>query len=77
MALPERTCISCRKKAAQSEFFRVRRDARNETGRSAYVCPTISCIEAISVQKLGRALKDKVLPETAELLKQNLICKLR
>lgn len=67
-----RRCVSCRKLAPRNEFWRVVRSHpsniiiidRGNTllqGRSAYLCPTESCLQiAQKKNRLGRSLKAKV-----------------
>jgi len=50
---PERTCVGCRRKRGQAELVRLTAEggcvvpARpGSPGRSAYVCPDQSCLEA-------------------------------
>jgi uncharacterized protein len=65
-----RRCISCRIAGPKSQFLRVVRTAggsiaidRGE-GRSAYICPSSSCIALAQKKKrLERALKTSVAPE--------------
>jgi predicted RNA-binding protein YlxR (DUF448 family) len=72
MAKDDRRCISCRKIAPRAEFLRVMRSypARSIEiddghtflqGRSAYLCPTASCLQAAQKKnRLSRALKAPV-----------------
>ena len=67
-----RRCVSCRKLAPRNEFWRVVRSYPSHTvtielgntliqGRSAYLCPTASCLQiAQKKNRLGRSLKAKV-----------------
>jgi uncharacterized protein len=79
-----RRCVSCRKLAPRNEFWRVVRSHpghmitidRGNTliqGRSAYLCPTASCLQiARKKNRLGRSLKAKVdedIYKQLELLK--------
>ena len=67
-----RRCVSCRKVAPKNEFWRIVRcypskevkidlgDARL-AGRSAYLCPTLECLQmAQKKNRLGRSLKTVV-----------------
>lgn len=63
MGAPERTCIGCRRKGRQSEFLRIRRasDGRLEvdqtgrqSGRGAYVCRSLACVDSAMKQKTLR-----------------------
>jgi uncharacterized protein len=67
-----RRCVSCRKVAPRNEFWRlVRSHPSNQIiidrgntfvqGRSAYLCPTASCLQiAQKKNRLGRSLKAQV-----------------
>ncbi len=65
MPTNDRRCVSCRKLAPKSEFWRIVRDYPSQTvqldrgmGRSAYLCPTLECLQAAQKKnRLGRALK--------------------
>lgn len=72
MAKDDRRCVSCRKVAAKSDFWRVVRcypsnqvvidlgDIRLQ-GRSVYLCPTVECLHlAQKKNRLGRSLKVSV-----------------
>jgi uncharacterized protein len=70
MAVNDRRCISCRKIAPKSEFLRVVRlhpsheIALTGMGRSAYICPTPTCLQAARKKdRLSRILKTPV-PES-------------
>jgi uncharacterized protein len=70
-----RRCVSCRKVAARQEFWRVVKCHPTNAieidlgdtwmqGRSAYLCPTASCLQlAQKKNRLGRSLK-AAIPET-------------
>ncbi|RMF20653.1 MAG: YlxR family protein, partial [Cyanobacteria bacterium J083] len=66
-----RRCISCRRIAPKVDFWRVVRVYPTQTvqldqgmGRSAYICPQISCLlQAQKKNRLGKILKAKI-PET-------------
>ncbi|WP_310422503.1 YlxR family protein [Chamaesiphon sp. VAR_48_metabat_135_sub] len=79
-----RRCVSCRKVAHRSEFWRLVRSHpssqiiidRGNTfvqGRSAYLCPTASCLQiAQKKNRLGKSLKAQVrddIYQQLELLK--------
>lgn len=67
-----RRCVSCRKLAPRNEFWRIVRTYPSHTiiidrdntlvqGRSAYLCPTASCLQiAQKKNRLSRSLKAKV-----------------
>jgi uncharacterized protein len=60
-----RRCVSCRRVAPKSEFWRIVRVSTDATvrldsgmGRSAYLCPQADCLRlAQKKNRLGRALK--------------------
>ena len=61
-----RTCVTCREPFAASTLLRVglkgghlKFDRRAEKGRSAWICPTKSCVAKLSPQILGRAFRSK------------------
>ncbi|MEB3217372.1 MAG: YlxR family protein [Nostocales cyanobacterium 94392] len=66
-----RRCISCRKVNLKQEFWRIVRvfpsgkvQLDEGMGRSAYICPNLSCLSlAQKKNRLGRALRTPV-PET-------------
>jgi uncharacterized protein len=72
MPKDDRRCVSCRKVAHRNEFLRVVKSHpsnlitidRGKTfvqGRSAYLCPTVDCLQlAQKKNRLGRSLKAKV-----------------
>ncbi len=70
----ERTCIACGGKAVKGGLLRIVRtpdgavvfDATGKaSGRGAYVC-SAECAERVGAERLGRALKTKVTPETMQ-----------
>ncbi|BAU07356.1 nucleic acid-binding protein [Fischerella major NIES-592] len=66
-----RRCISCHKVGLKNEFWRIVRvfpsgqvQLDEGMGRSAYICPNMSCLSAAQKKnKLGRSLHASV-PET-------------
>ncbi|AUS99335.1 nucleic acid-binding protein [Nostoc sp. CENA543] len=66
-----RRCVSCRKAGLKEEFWRIVRvfpsgnvQLNEGMGRSAYICPQHSCLQAAQKKnKLGRSLRASV-PET-------------
>jgi uncharacterized protein len=76
-----RRCISCRKVAPKSEFWRVVRLAEGGKigldqgmGRSAYLCPCEDCLKtAQKKDRLSRSLKAAVDPTLYEQLRQRLV----
>jgi uncharacterized protein len=73
-----RRCIGCRRVADRQEFWRVVRVSGGVQldvgmGRSAYLCPTASCLAAARKKNgLGRALKATVIEEIYQALEQRL-----
>ena len=68
MKTPIRTCIVCRKKFNKSSLLRLNYKNNilsfdkkgNISGRGAYVCNNISCIEKLTIKNLNRAMKDNI-----------------
>lgn len=79
--VPERTCIGCGKKSAKQNFLRVVRlkdgsvivtmDSKVH-GRSAYVCPNPTCVNA-SIRKLEAKVKIKLSDEEKQRVKEELL----
>ena len=73
MATPERTCVGCRRRRGQGELVRlVVEDGRavparpGAPGRSAYVCPEESCLEAAEKRRaFARAFRGPVALDPA------------
>lgn len=71
-----RRCVSCRRVAPKTSFWRVVRLASSDRvqldrgmGRSAYLCPNTKCLQqARAKNRLGSALRTKV----SDLIYQNL-----
>jgi len=71
-----RRCVSCRKVAHKTAFWRVVRVYPSQTveldrgmGRSAYLCPNVNCLQAAQRKnRLGRILKARVPEELYALL---------
>jgi uncharacterized protein len=69
MSKDDRRCVSCRKVAPRKEFWRIVRCYPSKevkidvgdahlAGRSAYLCPTVECLQiAQKKNRLGRSLK--------------------
>jgi uncharacterized protein len=84
MAKHQRRCISCRRVADRSEFWRVVAVAPTRQiqldqgmGRSAYLCPSSDCLTGAGKKnRLGRALKAPVSPILFEEIYQQLSIRL-
>ncbi|MEM8543602.1 MAG: YlxR family protein [Cyanobacteria bacterium P01_H01_bin.119] len=71
-----RRCVSCRRLASKSEFWRIVRryptgtvELEQGAGRSAYLCSTSDCLKlAQKKDRLGRSLKAKVPTELYQQL---------
>jgi predicted RNA-binding protein YlxR (DUF448 family) len=79
MTINQRCCISCRRLAGKSEFWRVVRLNNREIsinhgmGRSAYICQTEKCLySAEKKDRLSRALKTAVPKDLYQTLKKML-----
>ena len=80
--VPMRTCVGCRTTRPKKELIRVVRDPQGElhvdptgkkSGRGAYICPDIACLEAAAKGKrLERALERPVPEELLERLREEL-----
>ena len=80
--VPQRTCVACRTTSAKREFVRLVRTPEGhveidptgkKAGRGAYLCSTAACWElALKKDRLSAALKTRLLPEDAALLRQHL-----
>ena len=80
MTINQRCCISCRRFADKSEFWRVVRLNNREIaishgmGRSAYICRTEKCLlVAEKKDRLSRALKTAVPKDLYQTLKRTLL----
>ncbi|WP_448602913.1 YlxR family protein [Thermoleptolyngbya sp.] len=75
-----RRCLSCRRLAPKAELWRIVRVYPSQTiqldhgmGRSAYLCPTASCLQAAQRKdRLGRSLKASVPEAIYQTLHQRL-----
>ena len=73
MATPERTCIGCRRKRGQHELVRlvashgrVVKARPGAPGRSAYLCPQETCLEAADKKRaFARAFRGPVTLDPA------------
>jgi uncharacterized protein len=76
-----RRCVSCRRVADRTEFWRVVANHPSQTvqidmgmGRSAYLCPQETCLVAAQKKnRLGRALKAAVSEEIYQQLASRLL----
>ena len=84
MHIPQRTCVSCRRKSDKDEFIRICKSQnkptidykKKENSRGLYVCKDINCIEKLKKNKaVQRILKVEVDENFFENLKSALICK--
>ncbi len=77
---PQRTCIGCGGRFDQDKLLRIKRSADGEirikaegsfSGRSAYVCKDISCVEKARKKKgLERSFKASVPKEIYDALEE-------
>ncbi len=80
--LPKRLCVGCQEVRLKKELARVVRTPEGEvtldptgkrSGRGAYVCRNPSCLEAaLKGQRLARALKHDLTPDTVQKLREAL-----
>lgn len=78
--VPQRTCVGCRTTSGKREFVRVVRTPEGavevdptgkRNGRGAYICAQASCWEeALKKDRLARALRATIPPETREALRR-------
>ncbi len=80
MTINQRCCISCRRLADKSEFWRVVRLNNREIsinhgmGRSAYICQTEKCLLVVEKKdRLSRALKTAIPKDLYQILKKTLV----
>ena len=69
-SIPQRTCIGCNLKANKNSFIRIVKNKEGkitvdrtgkESGRGAYICDSIECLEkAIKGKKLEKAFEMKI-----------------
>ena len=81
-AVPQRTCVACRRVRAKRELIRVVRDADGRLsvdlrgkapGRGAYLCPDEACLtRGIDDGSLGRALALTIDEATKHRLRDEL-----
>jgi predicted RNA-binding protein YlxR (DUF448 family) len=80
--VPQRTCVGCHQVKGKKELVRIVRDPEGKifvdktgkaSGRGAYICPSVDCLEqAIKGKRLERALERSVPPEILSSLKEQL-----
>jgi predicted RNA-binding protein YlxR (DUF448 family) len=78
--VPQRTCVGCRNVKAKRELVRVVRDPQGsidldttgkKPGRGAYICPSLSCLEAaLKGGRLAKALESSLPPEVVEQIRE-------
>lgn len=78
--VPQRTCVGCRTTSAKREFVRVIRTPEGaveidqtgkRNGRGAYLCARYDCWDqALKKDRLARALRSALSPETREELRR-------
>ena len=76
---PERTCMGCNEKKPKKEFVRIVKNKENEinidktgkmSGRGAYVCENIECLEKLQKSKrLEKVFDMKISNEIYEKLR--------
>jgi uncharacterized protein len=68
VAAPERTCVGCRRRRAQTDLVRLALEAglvvpakAGSHGRSAYVCPEVDCLDSAEKKRaFARAFRAPV-----------------
>jgi uncharacterized protein len=79
-----RRCLICRREAAKAEFLRIVRvyplgeiTLDQGAGRSAYLCPQVSCLQtALKKNRLGRSLKAPI-PESISIALERHLAQLK
>lgn len=84
-SLPQRTCIGCNSKKNKSELIRIVKNKEGNisidktgkaTGRGAYICDNIECLEkAIKTKRIDKAFEMKINNEIYESLRGVMIDK--
>ena len=77
--IPQRTCMGCNEKKDKNQLIRIVKNKENEinvdrtgkmTGRGAYICDDINCLEkVIKSKRLERVLDTKISNEIYESLR--------
>lgn len=80
--VPQRTCVGCKQVKEKRELLRIVRTPEQKimidptgkrSGRGAYICKSISCLEAaLAGRHLQQALKSEIPVEVIEDLKKSL-----
>lgn len=80
--VPQRTCVGCRCVKGKRELVRVVRDPEGavdldttgkKSGRGAYVCPSLACLEAaVKGGRLANALGSSLPVEVVARLKEKI-----
>ncbi|NLG32458.1 MAG: YlxR family protein [Syntrophomonadaceae bacterium] len=80
--IPQRMCVGCREMKNKRELLRVVRTpdgnieidpTGKKSGRGAYICATISCLEqAIKANRLQKALEHEIPKNIIEGLKEHI-----
>jgi len=80
--IPMRMCVGCRERKEKRQLVRIVRTPEGtvlvdptgkKSGRGAYICPDITCLEKVIKNKgLERALEVTIAPHVVEELRQQL-----
>lgn len=80
--IPQRTCVGCQAKKAKRDLLRIVRTPDGEididpggkkSGRGAYICPDVECLEKASkAKRLEKALEHEVPAQVLESLRQKI-----
>lgn len=80
--VPQRLCVGCQEMKPKRELIRVVRTPEESieidqtgkrSGRGAYICPRLECLEkALKGKRLEKALKKPLAPEVKEGLLERL-----
>ncbi|HSL94179.1 MAG TPA: YlxR family protein [Bacillota bacterium] len=80
--VPQRTCVGCKNVKAKRELVRVVRDpdgaidldtTGKKPGRGAYICPSLSCLDAgLKGGRLANALASPLPPDVVEKIREKI-----
>ncbi len=80
--LPQRMCVGCKEMKNKRDLFRIIKTPEGhiefdktgkKSGRGAYICPQVECLEkAIKGKRLQRALEKDIPAQVIEILSNEL-----
>jgi predicted RNA-binding protein YlxR (DUF448 family) len=85
--IPQRMCVGCREMKNKKELLRIVRtpegsieidNTGKKSGRGAYICPEIDCLQqAVKGKRLQKALEQDIPDEVIDILKKQITQSLR